>query len=375
MSVTATNALSALTGTYVLDASHSRLGFIARHAMITKVRGSFNTYEGKATINGAEPNKSTLSVTIQTASIDTREAARDQHLKSADFFDVEQFGTITFEGTSFNIVDDTTVEVKQGEDVGVVVDDKMALQLAAAGAKIEALNSQLANAKTQLDRAQQLRTTGAGTQANLDQARTQFEVATNQVAAAEAERAVIEQGAREGEVLAPATGRVLTVPVTPGSVIMAGEPVARIATGPYYLRLSLPERHAREIVEGASVEVGERGNAQSPDRPVATRPGRIVKVYPEIVNGRVIADVDVAGIGSYFVNERTLVSIPVGRRSVLAVPPEAIRTLHGIDYVRVAGADGETDVAVIPGDSFEEDGQLRTVILTGLADGDRVVLP
>ncbi len=111
MSVTATNALSALTGTYVLDASHSRLGFIARHAMITKVRGSFNTYEGKATINGAEPNSSTLSVTIDTASIDTREAARDQHLKSADFFDVEQFPTITFVGTSFNIVDDSTVEV------------------------------------------------------------------------------------------------------------------------------------------------------------------------------------------------------------------------------------------------------------------------
>ncbi len=82
-----------------------------------------------------------------------------------------------------------------------------------------------------------------------------------------------------------------------------------------------------------------------------------------------------AGLGDYFVNERTLVSIPVGRRSVLAVPSEAIRTSHGIDYVRVAGADGEGDVAVIPGDSFDQDGQLWTVILTGLTDGDRVVLP
>ncbi len=266
-------------------------------------------------------------------------------------------------------------EVREGEVVGLVVDDKIALQLAAARAKIEALNSQLANAKTQLDRAQQLRTTGAGTQANLDQARTQFEVATNQVAAAEAERAVIEQGAREGEVLAPATGRVLTVPVTPGSVIMAGEPVARIATGPYYLRLSLPERHAREIVEGASVEVGERGNAQSPDRPVATRPGKIVKVYPEIVNGRVIADVDVAGIGSYFVNERTLVSIPVGKRTVLAIPPAAVRTIHGVDYVRVATSDGDMDVAVILGESFGDGGRALVEILTGLHAGDRVMVP
>ena len=266
-------------------------------------------------------------------------------------------------------------EVREGEVIGIVVDDKIALQLAAAGAKIEALNSQLANAKTQLDRAQQLRATGAGTQANLDQARTQFEVATNQVAAAKAERAVIEQSAREGQVLAPTTGRVLTVPVTAGSVVLAGEAVARITTGPYYLRLSLPERHAREIVEGASVEVGERGAAPSFDRPAVTRRGKIVKVYPEIANGRVIADVDVEGIGSYFVNERTLVSIPVGKRTVLAVPPEAIKTIHGVDYVRITNADAELDVAVIPGEAFEDGGRALVEILTGLDAGDRVILP
>ncbi len=266
-------------------------------------------------------------------------------------------------------------EVRKGDVVAVVVDDKIALQLEAAEAKIGALRSQLANARTDLERAQRLLSRGVTAQSQLDAATMELDVITNQVAAAEADKAVIEQSAREGEVLAPADGRVLTVPVTPGSVVMAGEAIARIAGGPYYLRLSLPERHAAEIVEGASVEVGARGRAPLPDGAAAMRPGRIVKVYPEIADGRVIADVDVADIGTYFVNERTLVSIPVGRRSVLAVPPEAIRTLHGIDYVRVAGADGETDVAVIPGDSFEEDGQLRTVILTGLADGDRVVLP
>ena len=266
-------------------------------------------------------------------------------------------------------------EVRKGDVVAVVVDDKIALQLEAAEAKIGALRSQLANARTDLERAQRLLSRGVTAQSQLDAATMELDVITNQVAAAEAGKAVIEQSAREGEVLAPADGRVLTVPVTPGSVVMAGEAIARIAGGPYYLRLSLPERHAAEIVEGASVEVGARGRAPLPDGAAAMRQGRIVKVYPEIADGRVIADVDVADIGTYFVNERTLVSIPVGRRSVLAVPPEAIRTLHGIDYVRVAGADGETDVAVIPGDSFEEDGQLRTVILTGLADGDRVVLP
>jgi RND family efflux transporter MFP subunit len=265
--------------------------------------------------------------------------------------------------------------VKEGDVIGIVVDDKIALQLAAADAKIEALNSQLENARVQLDRAEQLRASGAGTQANLDQARTQFEVATNNVAAAQADRAVIEQNAREGDVLAPATGRVLTVPVTVGSVILAGEDVARIATGPYYLRLSLPERHAAEIAEGATVEVGERGSAQSSSQPASTRAGRIVKVYPEISDGRVIADVDVADIGSYFVNERTLVSIPVGKRSVLGVPPEAVETLHGVDYVEISTAEGPMDVAVILGETLEVDGRPLVEILTGLHAGDRVMLP
>ncbi|MBB5700742.1 RND family efflux transporter MFP subunit [Ochrobactrum daejeonense] len=265
--------------------------------------------------------------------------------------------------------------VKEGDIIATIVDDKLALQLRAADARIEALNSQLENARVQLERAQRLRTSGTGSQASLDTARTQFEIATNQVAAAVAEKSVIEQSAREGDVLAPATGRVLTVPVTPGSVILAGEEIARIAPGPYYLRLSLPERHAAEITQGAQVLVGKRGLSQTQGDLVSAHQGKIVKVYPEITDGRVIADVEVADIGDYFVNERTLVSIPVGKRTVLAVPAEAIKTIHGIDYVRVAIADGGQDVAVILGESIEYDGKSLVEVLTGLHEGDRVILP
>lgn len=265
--------------------------------------------------------------------------------------------------------------VKKGEAVAVVVDDKLALQLQAIDARIEALDSQLGYARTELVRAKQLRAAGTGTQTRLDQARTQFEVASKQVTAAKADKAVIAQSAQEGTVFAPATGRVLTVPVTLGSVILPGEEIARIAPGPYYLRLSLPERHATEIIQGTDVLVGERGLTQSPGQATATRFGRIIKVYPEITNGRVIADVEVTGIGDYFVNERMLVSIPVGKRTVLAVPPEAIHTLHGVDYARITTADGDVEVAVILGETFDEDGVTRVEVLTGLHDGDQVVLP
>lgn len=265
--------------------------------------------------------------------------------------------------------------VREGEAIALVVDDKLALQLNAAEARIDALGSQLENARLQLDRAQQLRATGAGSQASLDQARMQFEVATNQVTAAKADKTVVEQSARDGTVLAPAAGRVLTVPVTLGSVVLPGEAIARIAPGPYYLRLSLPERHAAEVVQGSQVLVGERGLAQTPGQLPTAHQGRIVKIYPEISDGRVIADVEVDGIGDYFVNERTLVSIPVGKRTVLAVPPGAIRTVHGVDYVRIAADDREGDVAVILGEAFDRDGERRVEVLTGLHDGDRVVLP
>jgi polyisoprenoid-binding protein YceI len=106
-----TQGIRGLSGTYNLDSSHSRLGFVARHAMVAKVRGSFDEVSGTATIDGANPAASSLEVTIQTASIDTRDAGRDGHLRSADFFDADNHPTITFVGTGFEITDDATVEV------------------------------------------------------------------------------------------------------------------------------------------------------------------------------------------------------------------------------------------------------------------------
>jgi polyisoprenoid-binding protein YceI len=100
-----------LTGTYAIDASHSRVGFVARHAMVTKVRGSFNEFEGTGWFDAEDPTRSHLQLTIQAASIDTRNADRDAHLRSNDFFDMGHHPEITFVSTAVEAAGDERYRV------------------------------------------------------------------------------------------------------------------------------------------------------------------------------------------------------------------------------------------------------------------------
>jgi len=105
---TPTTAIDDLTGDYQLDVAHSRLGFVARHAMVTKVRGSFKDFEGHAHLDAADPSRSSAELTIQVASVDTGQDQRDGHLRNSDFFDAENHPTMTFTSTSAEKVDDDT---------------------------------------------------------------------------------------------------------------------------------------------------------------------------------------------------------------------------------------------------------------------------
>ncbi|MEZ5799853.1 MAG: hypothetical protein R3D29_04420 [Nitratireductor sp.] len=120
------------------------------------------------------------------------------------------------------------------------------------------------------------------TRQRVDQLQTQVDVVRGQITATQAQRAVLVQQGAEGEVLAPANGRVLKVPVTRGAVIMGGEPVATIGGGGVFLRLAIRTPcgftqarccHSSQSAKGEQV-------------------GRLAKIYPQIENGRVIADVE-----------------------------------------------------------------------------------
>jgi polyisoprenoid-binding protein YceI len=107
---TTTTAPHALTGDYQLDVAHTSIGFVARHAMVTKVRGSFNEFEGNVHVD-EDVSKSTVHLAIKADSIDTRNEMRDGHLRSNDFLAMAEFPEIIFDSTVVEPVDDETVRL------------------------------------------------------------------------------------------------------------------------------------------------------------------------------------------------------------------------------------------------------------------------
>ncbi|MBC7314255.1 MAG: efflux RND transporter periplasmic adaptor subunit [Rhizobium sp.] len=260
-------------------------------------------------------------------------------------------------------------DVKAGDVIAVVKDDKIDFQIAAIEAQLLGLRASLENAQSELTRGEELIKRGVTTAQRLDALRTQVDVVRNQIAAAEAQRSVVVEQGKEGAVLAPADGKVLTVPVTKDAVIMAGEPVATIGGGGFFLRLAIPERHADLLRQDASIEI-DSGNGNGHQST-----GRLAKIYPEIDNGRVIADVEVEDLPTAFVNKRLLVRVPVGERDALLLPVDALTNRFGVDYVTVKSGEGTAERAVVTAKPILHDGREMTEILTGLAAGEEVLLP
>ena len=269
-------------------------------------------------------------------------------------------------GTLVMLAVEEGAQVAQGDVVGRIEDEKLSLRIEAITAQQAALASQLENARTELARGENLLERGTITVQRMDALRTQVDVLENEMEGVKAERQVLEQQIAEGAVLAPIDGLVLNVPVTRGAVVMPGEPVAELGGGGLFLRLAVPERHAAFLEEGAEIEIGRAGER---------RTGTLAKVYPQIENGRVIADVEVAEMDTGFVDARVLVRLPVDERQVLALPADAVEHRMGLDFVTVQTGDGGGIArTVVLGETHEIDGTRMIEILSGLSAGDKVVI-
>lgn len=277
------------------------------------------------------------------------------------FATVESSNVVPARARIGGTVADLTVQegdiVAVGQVLATVGDDKLASQVAALKAEADRASADLA-------RARDLAARGVIPKAQLDAAEAA-------AAAAQSRLATQRQVMAEGAVLSPRAGRVLTVPVTSGTVVMPGEPVATIADEAYVLRLRLPERHARFLKAGDSVLLA----MAAADTPVAA--GTITLVYPQIEEGRVVADARVDGLGRYFVGERIRVLVSSEERPALTVPPAFVRTRYGADYVLLKQPDGGTaESPVQPGQAVRlPDGTPGVEILSGLRAGDVLVQP
>ncbi len=261
-------------------------------------------------------------------------------------------------------------EVGEGQVIGVVADEKLALRIQALDAEINGLKSQLAQAEVDLGRAQALAKGGAVSRQQLDQAATAAQVAASSLKAREAERALAAQQLDEGAVKAPTAGRVLAVPLTVGSVVMPGDVLASVAAKNYVLRLRVPERATGFLKAGETVRIDGRDLGAE-----GAKFGTVTLVYPRIEGGNVIADADLKGLGDYFVGQRIEVWIPAGERHSLVIPSHLIETRFGIDYVHRRAPGG--DIEAIPiqrGRDFPSPDMPDGIeILSGVAAGDVLV--
>lgn len=252
--------------------------------------------------------------------------------------------------------------VRQGQVIGRVKDDRLALQTGAFDAQVSAAAAEAARADADLSRTRDLFSHGVYAQARLDQVEAQAKAANANLAAARAQRGASAELGAQGAILAPAAGRVLVADVPVGSVVMPGQTLARITAGPMVVRIELPEGQARALKVGDIVQLAGE------DLRGVTTQGAITQVYPSVTGGQVITDVSAPGLPQDLIGQRVRAQIKVGSRSALIVPRRYIVTRFGVDYARLVRADNtvsETPVQTTAGPAAD-----TVEVLSGLRAGD-----
>lgn len=252
--------------------------------------------------------------------------------------------------------------VRQGQVIGRVKDDRLALQTGAFDAQASAAAAEAARANAELGRTRDLFSHGVYAQARLDQVEAQAKAANANLAAARAQRGASAELGAQGAILAPAAGRVLIADVPVGSVVMPGQALAKITAGPMVVRIELPEGQARALKVGDTVQL-----AAEDLRGVAAQ-GTIAQVYPAVTGGQVTADVSAPGLPQDLIGQRVRAQIKVGSRPALVAPRRYIVTRFGVDYARLVRADNtvsETPVQTTAGPTAD-----TVEVLSGLRAGD-----
>ncbi|HWA63940.1 MAG TPA: efflux RND transporter periplasmic adaptor subunit [Caulobacteraceae bacterium] len=258
-------------------------------------------------------------------------------------------------------------QVRQGQVIGFVHDERIGMQTGAYDAQVSAAAAQAAAANADLTRIKDLYEHGVYAQARLDQAVAQAKAANGALAAARAQRAASAELGAQGAILAPASGKVLTADVPVGSVVMPGQSIARITAGPTVVRIELPEADA------AGLKVGDQVRLNPDDLRGAVSSGTITQVYPGVDKGQVVADVTAAGLPTDLVGQRVRAQIRIGERQALVAPARYVVRRFGVDYAAIVGAGGTVSEIPVETTAGPTPGTLE--ILSGLHAGDVLTPP
>ncbi len=259
------------------------------------------------------------------------------------------------------------VEVRRGQLLAVVIDQRLSLEAQAGGASLAAAEAMAERARGDLQRAEVLFDRGFYSQARIDAVRAEARSAEAQARAARAQANAAGAVANQGRVYAPADGRVTRLPIPQGAVVLPGDVVVAISTGARVLRIELPEGEASLLREGQDIRI--LGDENGP-----IRTARVRQVYPAIDNGMVTADLDATNLEGEFIGARVRVLAPAGERMAFVIPARYIVTRYGVDYVRLWRDGTAIEVPIQRGGRTPLDNMEDGVeILSGLRVGDRIV--
>ncbi|MCB2060876.1 MAG: efflux RND transporter periplasmic adaptor subunit [Novosphingobium sp.] len=240
--------------------------------------------------------------------------------------------------------------VKKGQAIGRIVDSQLGFQA-------QAYKAQAVQAQAELKRIRFLHKNGVYADARLEQAEAM-------AASAQAQYAAANAVAGQGAVVAPATGRVLRADVPAGAPVAPGMAIAVITAGRTILRLEIPESLAGKVHAGSRVLAsGINGDSDTT--------GRVIKLYPSVQAGQIIADVDMPGIDNSVIGRRVAARVERGTRKALIVPDAFVTSRYGIDYVIVLGKDKSASQVPVQTSPSAEAGKVE--ILSGVSSGDTLV--
>jgi RND family efflux transporter MFP subunit len=268
--------------------------------------------------------------------------------------------------TRLNVVEGQIV--RAGDLVAIVTDNTLNPKLSALGSNIEGLKSQVKQAESDIARNEELLAKGFYARARLNEEKTSLDVLKRSLDSATSERRALSAREAEGRILAPAEAHVTDVSVVQGSVVSPGDVLAGFSTVNGVVRLALPERHAATIRQGETISL------RLPSRSDEVRSATIIKIYPELKQGAVVADARVEGGLTALFGERVDVLAPVGERRAIRIPKDYVSTRFGVDFVRVEVGERFIDAPVaLAAPLVDAAGQYE--ILSGLKAGDRIEKP